>query len=129
MKKVMTVILLVFIFTSFLIPNYTEAATPSEIIDRAKGFLNSGDQIDDEVFKHDETKKAIDEMYYSALAIGIVLAIFVGMVLGIKFITGGVSEKAKIKDSLIPFAIGAIVIFGAFGKWRLVLNLMQSTFE
>lgn len=129
MKKVMTVILLVFIFTSFLIPNYTEAATPSEIIDRAKGFLNSGDQIDDEVFKHDETKKAIDEMYYSALAIGIVLAIFVGMVLGIKFITGGVSEKAKIKDSLIPFAIGAIVIFGAFGIWRLVLNVMQSTFE
>ena len=129
MKKVMTVILLVFIFTSFLIPNYTEAATPSEIIDRATGFLNSGDQIDDEVFKHDETKKAIDEMYYSALAIGIVLAIFVGMVLGIKFITGGVSEKAKIKDSLIPFAIGAIVIFGAFGIWRLVLNVMQSTFE
>lgn len=129
MKKVMTVILLVFIFTSFLIPNYTEAATPSEIIDRAKGFLNSGDQIDDEVFKHDETKKAIDEMYYSALAIGIVIAIFVGMVLGIKFITGGVSEKAKIKESLIPFAIGAIVIFGAFGIWRLVLNVMQSTFE
>ena len=129
MKKVMTVILLVFIFTSFLIPNYTEAATPSEIIDRAKGFLNSGEQIDDEVFKHDETKKAIDEMYYSALAIGIVIAIFVGMVLGIKFITGGVSEKAKIKESLIPFAIGAIVIFGAFGIWRLVLNVMQSTFE
>ena len=129
MKKVMTIILLVFIFTSFLIPNYTEAATPSEIIDRAKGFLNSGDQIDDEVFKHDETKKAIDEMYYSVLSIGIVIAIFVGMVLGIKFITGGVSEKAKIKESLIPFAIGAIVIFGAFGIWRLVLNVMQSTFE
>ena len=40
--------------------------------------------------------------------------------------TGSVSQKAKIKETLIPYIAGCIVIFGAFGIWKLVVTIMSS---
>ena len=39
---------------------------------------------------------------------------------------GSVEQKAKVKDSLVPYIAGCIVIFGAFGIWKLVLTLLES---
>ena len=36
---------------------------------------------------------------------------------------GSIEEKANIKESLIPFVIGCIVVFGAFGIWRIFVSL------
>lgn len=38
---------------------------------------------------------------------------------------GSIEEKANIKESLIPFVIGCIVVFGAFGIWRIFVSLGQ----
>ena len=48
-----------------------------------------------------------------------------GAILGIQFITGSVEQKAKVKDSLIPFIVGCVAIFGAFGIWKLVITLLK----
>ena len=50
------------------------------------------------------------------------------MVIGIQFITSGVEGKAKVKEKLIPYGVGCVVAFGAFGIWRLVLNILQDVF-
>ena len=71
-------------------PNYSEASTPTEIIDKGKSFLNSADTEDDDIFNADKEKEAVDQIYYIALSIGIVLAIVVGIYIGIQFITSGV---------------------------------------
>ena len=39
---------------------------------------------------------------------------------------GSVEQKAKVKDSLVPYIVGCIVIFGGFGIWKLVLTLLES---
>lgn len=39
---------------------------------------------------------------------------------------GSVEQKAKVKDSLLPYIIGCIVIFGAFGIWKLVLTILEN---
>ena len=44
-------------------------------------------------------------------------------ILGIKFMIGSAEEKAQIKDALIPFVIGCIVIFGAFGIWKIFVTM------
>ena len=38
---------------------------------------------------------------------------------------GSVSEKANVKETLIPYIAGCIVIFGAFGIWKLVVTIMS----
>lgn len=37
---------------------------------------------------------------------------------------GGIEEQAKIKETLIPYIVGCIVIFGAFGIWKLAVSIM-----
>ncbi len=54
-----------------------------------------------------------------------VVAVIVGLIIGIRFMTGGIEEKAKIKELLVPYVAGCIVIFGAFGIWSLVVNVLM----
>ena len=67
-------------------------------------------------------------MYWIALTVAIIVAVIGGMVIGIQFITSGVEGKAKVKEKLIPYGVGCVVAFGAFGIWRLVLNILQDVF-
>ena len=39
---------------------------------------------------------------------------------------GSVEEQAKIKETLIPYVIGCVIIFGAFGIWKLLVTLLSS---
>ena len=39
---------------------------------------------------------------------------------------GSVDQKAKVKDSLIQYIVGCIVIFGAFGIWKIVLTILEN---
>ena len=39
---------------------------------------------------------------------------------------GSAEEKAQIKDALIPFIIGCIIVFGAFGIWKIFVNIGNS---
>ena len=36
---------------------------------------------------------------------------------------GSVDEKAQVKDAIVPFVIGCMVVFGAFGIWRIFINI------
>ena len=43
--------------------------------------------------------------------IGVVVAVVTLMVIGIKYMTGSVSEKAEYKKTMIPYLIGAFIFF------------------
>ena len=45
--------------------------------------------------------------------VGIVVAVIVLMVLGIKYMMGSAEEKAEYKKTMIPYIVGAILIFAA----------------
>ena len=36
---------------------------------------------------------------------------------------GSVEEKADIKAAMVPFIIGCVVVFGAFGIWKIVVTI------
>ena len=44
---------------------------------------------------------------------GVVIAVVVLMVLGIKYMMGSAEEKAEYKKTMIPYLVGAILIFAA----------------
>lgn len=45
--------------------------------------------------------------------IGIVASVVFLIILGIKYMMGSVEEKAEYKKTLLPYALGAIFVFGA----------------
>ena len=55
--------------------------------------------------------------------IAILAGCIIGAILGIKIMWGSIEQQVKAKEMLIPYAIGCIVIFGAFGIWKLCINI------
>ena len=57
--------------------------------------------------------------------VGIVLAIVLVAILGIKYMMGSTEEKAEYKKSMIPYLVGAVLIFGASAIGKAVVQFGQ----
>ena len=86
-------------------------------------FINNGKSAAGDVGK--EIKESADTIYNILLAIGVVLAVIIGGILGIQFMISSVEDKAKIKEALIPYVVGCVVIFGAFAIWKIVVGVLN----
>lgn len=123
-KKLLINIMLIFIILfNLFIPN-AYAGPLQDIMNRAEGFVNNGENGGN-VINNDALKEGSNTLYNVLLVIGIAVAFIWGIVLGIQFVTGSLGEKADVKKNLIVYVIGCIIIFGAFGIWRLLLQLLQ----
>ena len=54
--------------------------------------------------------------------VGVVVAVIILLVLGIKYMMGSASEKAEDKQTRIPYLVGAILIFGASAITKVVVG-------
>lgn len=55
-----------------------------------------------------------------------VLAVIVLMFVGIKYMMGSAAEKAEYKKTLIPYLVGAVLLFAASGILRLIAVTSQN---
>ena len=123
-KKLLINIMVIFIILfNLFIPN-AYAVPLQDIMNRAEGFVNNGENGGN-VINNDALREGSNTLYNVLLVIGIAVAFIWGIVLGIQFVTGSLGEKADVKKNLIVYVIGCIIIFGAFGIWRLLLQLLQ----
>lgn len=123
-KKLLINIMVIFIILfNLFIPN-AYAGPLQDIMNRAEVFVNNGENGGN-VINNDALKEGSNTLYNVLLVIGIAVAFIWGIVLGIQFVTGSLGEKADVKKNLIVYVIGCIIIFGAFGIWRLLLQLLQ----
>lgn len=126
-KKVFKVFLLLNIivlctFSSTM--SYTYASQLGDIVTGAQDFIEKGDP--DKAIGEESIKKMSDILYNVLLVIAVLVAVGIGIYIGIQFMTGGIEQKAKIKETLIPYIAGCIVVFGAFTIWKLVVTILQS---
>lgn len=117
------IIIVMIIFQIMFMP-VSNGFTLKDIITQGDEFLDDG-KANQTLIDQNELKITVSQVYNILLYIGIALSVIVGAVLGIKFITGSSEEQAKIKETLIPYILGCLVVFGSFGIWRLVINLGQ----
>lgn len=119
-KKIIFVLLIITLLICST--SIVQATSISEVLKGGQSFIDKGNKGDTPIGK-DEIKDLSNTIYNILLILGIVIAAIIGTILGIQFITGSVEQKAKVKDSLIPFVIGCVVIFGAFGIWKIVVQI------
>lgn len=114
---------LIAIISVFIIVSVFPVKVFSSWVDDADNFLKSaGNSI---TVDKDQLTSASDEIYNTLTSIGMIVAVIVGMILGITYMITGAVDKAKVKESIMPYLLGCIVIFGAFGIWKLVINVMN----
>lgn len=75
----------------------------------------------------EESIQSFSKNFYSILmTIAIAISVLIGGILGIKIMISSSEEKAQYKELLVPYVIGCIVVFGAFGIWKFVVNILQN---
>lgn len=123
-KSIFIKLLICSIFVVILSTSFCMSSTYAlgDIFSQGKGFLEAGNDID-KTINTTELEKTSDYIYNTLLAIAIMVAIIVAMVLGIQFMAASADEKAKVKEALMPFIVGCIVVFGAFTIWKVVVNI------
>ena len=58
--------------------------------------------------------------------VGSIISVAVLAIIGIKYMTGSVEEKAEYKKTLMPYLIGAILLFGISNILAVVVSIVQS---
>ncbi len=115
LAKISSIVLIVAIFTLMfsstivfgagsvinqLNPNYNEDAG---------GLTNLGQKI----------------ISYISIA-AIVIAVIVLLILGIKYMIGSASEKAEYKKTMIPYLVGAVLVFGAGAIAQVIVQVTSN---
>lgn len=96
--------------------------TMDEIIGEGEDFLNKGGSTT--TIDGNNLEEASSTIYNILLSIGIFLAVAIGLYLGVKFMLSTAEDKAKVKEALIPYIAGCVVIFTAFAVWKIVIELL-----
>lgn len=123
-KKVFINFLLIFMIISLIKIGTVNAATSvDDTMNAAESFIRSGEQSTN--INETELQDTADFLYNLLLGIGIIVAVIVGMVIGIKFMTGSIEEKAEYKQLLLPYLVSCAVVFGAFGIWKIAVNVLS----
>lgn len=105
---------------------YTCVQADTSIKDSMSGadsFISAGQNSNMIVVDKAELKGASDSIFNILLLAGMIIAVILSSILGIKFMIGSVEEKAQVKETLIPFVIGCIVVFGAFTIWKIFVTI------
>ena len=117
------IIALVLLIINTIIPLKVNAV--SDMFKDADNFLAAGESPKTVI---DETKlqSTSNTIYKWLMTVAICVAVIIGAIIGIQFITGSIEGKAKIQEALVPYIIGCIVVFGAFFIWRTLVNTGNS---
>ena len=97
-KKIIFIIIIAMILIIAIMPKTLAGITPSQI----NGQITGAEDFD---------VTFIDKLINALRFIGIFLAIGVLMIIGIKYITGSLEEKAAYKKTMIPYLIGCFLLF------------------
>lgn len=129
-KKTIIVFFIFLIFMYIMQPAIVLGAnggedTLDDIIQSGNDFLNAAD---DSMNTIDEGDLQGLSKFISGVLLSIAIGVTVisGVVLGIKFVTQSIEDKAKIKEAMVPWIIGIMVSFGAFTIWEITINFFQN---
>lgn len=90
-------------------------------------FIKKGYQADDNsitTISDEDLRNNASAMFKVFVAIGTVLTVIVGVILGISFMMASAEDKAQIKEKMVPYVVGCFVIYGAIGIWFAVVQIL-----
>lgn len=96
----------------------------TDILHAGQNFIDEG-KSQDSVINPGQLRDSSNSIYNILLGIGVILSVLVGAMLGIKIMWGSIEQQTKAKEALMPYVIGCVVIFGAFGIWKLAVTIFS----
>ena len=125
---VLKILIMLIVLQSVFLTNTVKAESFWEdVIGLGDLFLKEGEEesIRNSNVSDADTAEMMSILYNSLLTLGVIITVAIGGVLGVKFMTSSAEDKAKVKESMIPYVIGSAVIFGAFIIWKIAINVFS----
>ena len=131
-KKIILIILsAVFIFSlktnSFAIDNFENY----EVVKVASSVIDTEIYKPNKDLKTGETKNAEELVPIGNTIVGIlqiagsIISVIVLAVIGIKYMMGSVEEKAEYKKTMLPYVIGAVMVFGISNLLKILIGIIS----
>lgn len=120
-KKIITVLISIILVLN--IPLYSKAISLDDIINSGDSFLEAGTDSSAVTPSQDGLKNLSNAVSSILLTIAVGITLISAAMMAINFVFQSVEEKAKIKESMIPWIIGIFISFGAYGIWRITMSI------
>ena len=105
-------IMLIFLIINLICINTTYCSSINDL---------TGENVPTEV--QDKIDKVGNGVITLITTVGSIISVIVLIVIGIKYMMGSVEEKAEYKKTLLPFVIGAIILFGCSNLAGIIYNI------
>lgn len=125
--KVMIKIILLMLIIQTIYTSKTEALSLDGIFKAGDNFINEGktESQKNEAINYEEFRLTTNNIGSVLTTLGIVLTVIIGGILGIQIMWGSIEQQVKAKEMIMPYVVGCIVIFGAFGIWKLAVTIFS----
>ena len=130
-SKILNILLIcAFLVLSITNINYAQEVnedrnqTIDQVMGGAENFISGANT--ENTISQSSLKNTIDLIYNILLAVGIIVAVVAGAILGVQFMVASADGKAELKERLVPYVVGCVVIFGAFGIWKIVIIFIDT---
>ena len=135
-KKIVSIFLVIFM----VLFGYNQVLAADTVTDTGKEWLKLGEKekadpkgmaaILDKAFGTANTNnnQGFEGLAGLLMGLGIFVVAIVGVILGIRLMFTNAEQKAKAKEALMIYLIGAVIIFGAVGIWRLLITILDGDF-
>lgn len=128
-KKISLIVILIMICTIFFpyVTSATEIAVTNEIVkvadDLGLGDLNQykGTGEDAPLFL-----EKVNTIVSVIETVGVILSVIILIVIGIKYMLGSVEERADYKKTMIPYLIGAFMVFTVSLIPQIIFKFMEN---
>ncbi len=98
--------------------------TLSTVVNAAPDVNSIIDKMDNQTANGAENVAKIGGQIADILTtVGIVVAVIVILILGIKYMMGSASEKAEYKKTMIPYVVGAVLILGGSAIVKIIFSI------
>ena len=128
MNKIIKTIILVLIgiMLIFSVPIYSKATTIDNIISSGNSFLEGEGTDIGGTIDEGRLQNLSNTVSGILLTIAVIVTLISAVVMGINFVIQSVEDKAKVKESMIPWIIGIIISFGAYGIWKITMSVFYN---
>lgn len=132
MRKIkLSTIIKIFVFIiMILILMQSNTLAYTEEAKLASGLIDPNDFAPEPIENAFEQANVVVDMGSTVISvirvIGIIVTVVALMIIGIKFMTGSVEEKADYKKSMIPYLIGVFIFFALSQLIALVMDFVTS---
>ncbi len=119
-KKILIVLLAISIISMIFVSSaFADTSTEFDPINGARNFIENVEPP----IRFQSVWQDLKPIASIVMGIGLVVLVCVGSILGIKYMTAGVDDKAKVKQKLIWYCVAAALVVGTTGIFNIVVDV------